>query len=708
MNSEKGPARLELHPLLVHHILNTLEWPDLRPLQKAAVDPIARGAHALLTAPTAGGKTEAAVFPLLSRILYEEWSPLSVLYLCPLRALLNNLHPRLEQYAGLVGRRAGLWHGDVGESGREAIRDEPPDILLTTPESIEAMLVSRKTDHRRLFGNIRAVVVDELHAFAGDDRGWHLLAVAERVQRIADRPLQRIGLSATIGNPDEMLGWLSRTASGERVTVSPPAAGTPKPPEVTLDYVGSLENAAKVISRLHRGEKRLVFVDSRARVEELAAALRQRDVETFLSHGSLGREERRAAEEAFASSRDCVIVATSTLELGIDVGDLDRVIQIDAPQSVSAFLQRLGRTGRRGDRPSNALFLITREEAFLQALGLLRCWEDGFVEPLQPAPLPLHLLVQQLLAIVLQEGGVGRHTWTEWLGSPFVLGPEVEAEVEEITAHLIERDFLFEDDGILGIGEEGRRAFGGRNFLDLMAVFSEPPTLKVMAGRNEIGDVPMQLLMIDRPDSHRLLLAGRHWHILDVDWQRRTVQVEPAAEPGRARWIGDGRALSFAVCQGIRQVLGGDDLQHVTLSERSERQLESVREAFPWARQEDESVVVRTPEGELWWWTFAGLNANRWLVKGIGDLAEQATPDDLRIRLVANTDPEQLRSFLKNLEPQKLSLSEKIVSHVTDRIKFANALSDFHASAVAERRLRDDSVVRTVASWSVRAWSTAE
>ena len=708
MERDAVPTESGLHPLLVHHILNTLEWPALRPLQKDAIPPILRGAHVLLTAPTAGGKTEAAVFPLLSRMHAEEWAPLSVLYLCPLRALLNNLHPRIDHYAGLIGRRAGLWHGDVGESARETIRDEPPDILLTTPESIEAMLISRKTEHRRLFRNLRAVVVDEIHAFAGDDRGWHLLAVTERVQRIADRPLQRLGLSATVGNPPAMVEWLSRTCPGDRVVITASEDGASPSPDITLDYVGSLENAATVISRLHRGEKRLVFVDSRARVEELAAALRDRQVDTFVSHGSLGREERRAAEAAFATSRDCVIVATSTLELGIDVGDLDRVIQIDAPPTVAGFLQRLGRTGRRAGRASNALFLVTRDDAFLQAAGLLRCWADGFVEPIEPAALPLHLLVQQLLAVVLQEGGVGRRTWVEWLGSPFVLGPEVEGAVNEITSELVQRDFLFEDSGILGIGDRGRKVFGGRNFMELMAVFSEPPVLKVLAGRSEIGEVPMQLLSLERPNGHRLLLAGRHWTVLDVDWRRRVVQVERASERGRARWIGEGRALSFKLCQGIRRVLAGEDLGSVTLSQRAKTQLDAVRAEFSWIRDDEETVIVRSAEGELWWWTFAGLNANAWLAAGIGPLADQIRPDDLRIRLTSDADPDELQAIVDELDVARMALGERIARESIDRLKFAEALPEAHARRVVERRLRDDGAVGEVARWPLRVHHLAE
>src|SRR5690606_35106302 len=176
----------------------------------------------------------------------------------------------------------------------------------------------------------RAVVVDEVHAFAGDDRGWHLLAVLERLQRIAGRRLQRIGLSATVGNPSELLGWLQGGASVAETagTVVAPSASPASrdAADVTLDFVASLSNAATVISSLHRGEKRLVFCESRRQVEELAMALREREVTTFVSHSSLAVDERRRAEQAFAEARDCVIVSTSTLELGIDVGDLDRVI----------------------------------------------------------------------------------------------------------------------------------------------------------------------------------------------------------------------------------------------------------------------------------------------------------------------------------------------------------------------------------------------
>ena len=167
-----------------------------------------------LLAPTAGGKTEAAMLPLLSRMASEGWRGVSVLYVCPLKALLNNLEPRLQRYASFVGLRAGLWHGDIGDAARRRMLRDPPEILLITPESLEAILISVRVDHRALLGGVRTVVIDELHAFAGDDRGWHLRFLIARLERLAGHRIQRIGLSATVGNAEDLLRWLASGRAG--------------------------------------------------------------------------------------------------------------------------------------------------------------------------------------------------------------------------------------------------------------------------------------------------------------------------------------------------------------------------------------------------------------------------------------------------------------------------------------------------------------
>src|SRR6516165_1513409 len=225
------------HPLLQHHLVNTLGWRDLRPLQERAAEPILAGAHVLVLGPTAGGKTEAAVLPVISRLLTQDWTGTSILYLCPLKALLNNLYPRLEVYLGMVGHKVGLWHGDASSGERRRIESDSPACLMTTPESLEVMLISSRQQPRGLLKSVRVVIVDEIHAFAGDDRGIHLLAVVERISALAGRELQRIGLSATVGNPDKLLGWLAGHCTGPKEVVVTETGGTQA--DVSLDYVGN-------------------------------------------------------------------------------------------------------------------------------------------------------------------------------------------------------------------------------------------------------------------------------------------------------------------------------------------------------------------------------------------------------------------------------------------------------------------------------------
>ena len=525
-----------LHSALQHHIVNSLGWKELRPLQELSIAPVLERNHALLIAPTAGGKTESAIFPLLSRMLTEEWNGMSILYICPLKALLNNLHERLEYYLGLVGRTCAVWHGDVTQAGRQQILRKTPDCLLTTPESLEAILVSRKVNHREFFASLRAVVVDEIHAFAGDDRGWHLLCVLERISRMAPAEPQRIGLSATVGNPKDLLDWFAGHCSGEKTPVIAPANGIAAP-EVQIDYVGSLENAAIVISSMHRGEKRLVFCDSRSRVEQIAAALRGLGVETYLSHSSLSVDQRRQAEAAFSQASNCVIVATSTLELGIDVGNLDRIIQIDSPNTVASFLQRIGRTGRRPGTRRNCLFLTTSLPALHRAIALMSLWEAGFVEPITPPPSPYHILAQQLLALILQEGGLGLGGLQQWLGRiPFIrdLGSD---EIKGLLDHLIATGILVNDQGVLGLGPKAEAEYGYRYFSELLSVFTTPPIFTVLHGNQEVGTVDQGNFLTHVEGPRFIGLAGRTWRVLHVDWKARKAHVEPTAPGARpAGW----------------------------------------------------------------------------------------------------------------------------------------------------------------------------
>lgn len=689
-----------LHPALQHHIVNSLGWKSLRPLQEHAIGPVLDGNHVLLLAPTAGGKTEAAVFPLLSRMLTEGWSGLSVLYVCPIKALLNNLESRLRDYGALVGRRVDLWHGDVGAVRRRAILRERPDLLLTTPESIEVMLVSSRSDSRVLFQDLEAVVVDELHAFTGDDRGWHLLAVLERVRRLAGREIQRLGLSATIGNPEALLEWLAPAASRPRRVVAP-AGEAASSAHAQLDYVGSIRNAAKVVSALHRGEKRLVFCDSRARVESLAAALRGFGTETFVSHSSLGLDERRRSEEAFAQSRNCVIVATGTLELGIDVGDLDRVIQIDAPATVASFLQRLGRTGRRPGTVRNCLFLATSDDGFLRASGLLRLWLDGHVEPVVPPPEPFHILAQQLLALSLQEGRIGRRTWREWLGGMPAFCAMAPKHLDDIIEFMLARGMLHEDGGMLSMGVEGEHAFGRRHFMDLMSVFTSEPLFSVQYGRAELGFVHPLSFQLRRNGPVVLLLAGRSWEVTHVDWDRRVAYVKASPEKGRSRWLGPGTPLRFDLCRAIRRVLAGSALG-IEISRRARGRLDEIQQGYAWV-DAGSTALVRDLAGASRWWTFAGIRANAMLGELIGTLPSPTARDaNLSIRLRDGVAFEELKRRLDDAPADVTTCAFPVTDDAVDALKFSACLPRRLAVRTLQERGADRDAVRACLSEPIR------
>ena len=680
-----------LHPAVQHHVVNTLGWRGLRPHQEEAITPILAGEHVLVQAPTAGGKTESAVLPLLSRMLEERWARPSVLYLCPIKALLNNLETRLSLLAGMVGRTVGVWHGDVGQSARKRMLRDRPDILLATPESVEVMLVSLSVDHRSFFAGLRAVVVDEVHAFAGDDRGWHLLALLERVSAVAREPVQRIALSATLANPDELLTWLTGGRDEPKTVVR--GAAAPVQPDIQIDYVGSLENAATVISRLHRGEKRLVFCDSRRQVEELGQLLRSHGTRTFVSHSSLGVDERREAEAAFAQGADCVIVATSTLELGIDVGDLDRVIQIDAPATVAGFLQRLGRTGRRPGTQRNCLFLTTDTEGLLRACGLVRLWASGFVEPVEPPALPYPVFAQQILATVLQESvGIDLATLRERLAVWCRTAGIEEAHIDEEIQFLLDRDILFLDGSIVGISLEGERRYGAKHYLELFSVFNTPPLVTVYHGLHEVGQVHPTSFKRSKDAPALLTLAGRGWKVTHLDLDRKRAWVEPAELRGRSRWLGSGPPMSYEMAQAVRGVLI-DGLDEAYLTKRSREALAAVREEFSWVGQADTVLVVDDGADRSRWWSFAGDRYNSAIAERLRQPGLRVSSDGLGVTLQRGSSAEALAvAVVASLNDAREAVAasagrtDGVIEQSVSALKFAEAVPASLLAGLSRRR----------------------
>lgn len=688
-----------LHPGLQHHIVNSLGWRELRPFQEEVIPAVLQGEHVLVIAPTAGGKTEAAILPVLSRMLTEDWRGLSTLYICPIKALLNNLHPRLARYASLVGRTCGLWHGDISPSVRARINRDPPDILLTTPESLEVMLVSQKTDCMGLLGQVRVVIVDELHAFAGDDRGWHLLAVLQRISHLTGRELQRVGLSATVGNPSQLLQWLTCCSEHTSRVVCPTMAAS-KSARVQLDYVGSIANASVVISRMHRGEKRLVFVDSRARAEELAAELRKLDVTTFVTHSSLGREQRAQTEQAFTLKTNCVIVATSVLELGVDVGDLDRIIQVDAPATIASFLQRMGRTGRRPGTDSNCLFLATNDYALLQAAGIIDLWMSGYVEDVVAPPAPYHVLAQQLFALVLQEQDFTSEDWRLRVGTVARCAGIEQGCVDAIVEFALNAELLCEDSGILHMGPVADRHLGRRNFIDLLSVISSRPLFQVRHGRCELGFVHPLSFAASRQGPTILALGGRSWRVVNLDWERKVAHVEPSGEKGRSRWTGCSVPLSPSLCTAIRNVLGSAH-EDPRWSRRACGRIGELRRELAEVVSEGTAILQR--EGGCEWWTFAGLRTNQTIASLLDPvICDGVRADNLWIKFSTGNRLDDLWKAIQSLRNTDTSINPCVPERASDVLKFADLLPPQLLKAVMLARMMDLAGARGVLGATVR------
>ena len=454
-----------------------------------------------------------------------------------------------------------------------------------------------------------------------------------------------------------------------------------------------MDNAAYVLSRLYRGEKRLVFADSRSKVEALAVGLRSHGVRTFVSHSSLSQEERRQAEEAFATGNDCVIVATSTLELGLDVGDLDRVVQIDAPGTVSSFLQRMGRTGRRPATTRNCLFLTTTDESFLFAGGLVRLWLDGFVEPVEPPPTPWHLFAQQVMALCLQENGTTRHDWKRWVGDLPLFKAADESVLDKIMTFMLGRRILAENEGVLWLGEAGEKIFGRRHFSDIVTSFTSPMLINVRYGRTELGQVDPITLKARSDGAPIFVLAGQSWTAKHIDWPARLCWVEPTGQIGHSRWMGSTRAARFELCQAVLGIIA-EGLPEKHLSHRGHEAMHRLADDFDWLKP-DKTALVRGDDATNWW-TFAGARANGLLAAGLEELGRPVrSSDNFRIQLEGNAqstldvitnfpDVATVRTPAPDRLISELKFSECLPENVAERIIAERQTDPFGAQKVLE------------------------
>jgi ATP-dependent Lhr-like helicase len=485
---------------------------------------------------------------------------------------------------------------------------------------------------------------------AGTDRGAHLMSVIERLIRLSKHDVQRVGLSATVGNADAILEWLKGTSHRAGRVVDPPKE--PARRQLVVVHRPDLAQLSRDAAHMAKGQKTLFFCQSRSTTEAVAEYMRRAGTTVFVHHSAVSREERALAEERFYHGTDACIVCTSTLELGIDVGDLDRVLQAEAPDTVSSFLQRMGRTGRRAGQVANTAFFCETTEGVLQAIALIELAKAGWVESVEVERRCWPVLIHQLLAMSLASDGItAEDAW-----SHLSLVPDFRdihrAEFDRLVNWMLRDGALRLASGRLVLGPKAERRFGRKNFMELFAVFSSPQTYTVQtADGRPLGSLNQTFVdrLVDGVSS--FLLGGRGWAVIRVQHDDRRVIVETAPRGRQPTWGGFlPQFLGQEICQRILRTLVEDEpfsyLDGSAATILAERR-EAMREVLS-----SEHGGIEFVDGEIRWWTFAGgrINATlRYALEAIGD-NWKVIPDNFVIKVRAERlDKERFKERLSRL-----------------------------------------------------------
>lgn len=548
-------------------------WTEPTEVQKAAIPPVLAGHNTLVLAPTAGGKTEAALLPLLDVARREGWSPTSILSVSPMKALLDDQVRRYQSLGALTEARAFAWHGDTSTAERREFLDHPCDILLTTPESLEILL--HRIDAKDMLRRIRAVIVDEVHAFVGTARGGQLAAVLERLEERCDTDLQRLGLSATVGTPDDVLAWLGGSSYRERSLAG--VAAAPMREESNVVCYERDSELTSTLAGVLAEQRTLVFVQSRRRAEQLGGAL-----DVPVHHSSLSAEARTAAIGRFQAGEAPGIVSTSTLELGIDIGDVELVVQDGSPSGPASYLQRVGRSGRRtGMR--RMLFTCGSPDDLLQVLVVLARVRRDALEPLPVRRGARLMLGQQALALALDpvRTGFARHE----LASAICYSPAFRGLQDDAVAtleHLVEHEWLLDVRGLLVPGHRANLEFGGggRNFAKLAASFDTRASVAVVAEDGTfVGTIDWSAAQDDKSVARgeAFRLGGTAWRAVEVTAEAvRVVAAAAGASAKPPSWRGPSLDVDRATWETAREILANTDVP-AAIDERGERWLEILR-----------------------------------------------------------------------------------------------------------------------------------
>lgn len=616
MTNDQAKIYQKLAPFLQEYIYSR-GWTELRPVQVEACRVIFdTDAHLLLATGTASGKTEAAFLPILTVLHENPSTTVGVLYISPIKALINDQFERLSDLLQQTHTEVWAWHGDIAQSRKRRLLKQPQGILQITPESLESLLMNQYGELPRLFGDLRFIVIDELHTFMGSQRGCQILCQLSRLAPLLQKPARRIGLSATLGDYTLAKQWLQ--AGTEMLAIAPETEAVKRPVRLAVEHFFTSDEPAPVeageiqapadgyyksLFNSSKGKKCLIFTNNRSETEAIAAHLRQiakteRLPDIYhVHHGSISATLREEAEAAMRQDGPAVIAATLTLELGIDIGQLERVIQINAPFSVASFLQRLGRTGRRGT-PADMRFVCTESELtgdeslpeeipwnLLQCIAIIQLYlEERWIEPIQPPQYPFSLLFHQTLSILAAKGE----------SSPSLLAKEVLnlpifqrislKDFQQLLRYLIDLDCLQKTErGGLMIGVAGEKIV--RHF-SFYAVFSDNIEYTVKGESGEIGSIPLPPTV-----GQQFALAGRTWEVLEIDSKRRSLFVKPVEGMAKMSWRGRGRGeIHTKVLQKMRSILC-EETQYPYLLKTAKERLARSRQLAKLAKLDREKII---------------------------------------------------------------------------------------------------------------------
>jgi ATP-dependent Lhr-like helicase len=350
----------------------------------------------------------------------------------------------------------------------------------------------------------------------------------------------------------------------------------------------------------------------------------------------------------------------------------------------------MGRTGRRTGSTRNCLFLATRDEALLQSAGLIDLWESGYVEPTVPPVEPYHVLAQQLMALILQESGIGRRTWFEWVCQVPAFSQMPAEQIESVVQWMLEHEMLWDEEGILGIGRAGEEEYGRRHFMELLSVFLSPPLFAVLHGRQEIGFVD-ELTFLGKKEGPRvLLLGGSGWQVTHIDWSRKVAFVEATDERGRSHWKGEGRGLSFRLCQAIKAVLTSSDVRPCW-SLRAQKQFAEIRADFDWLLSEATTTVLVNANGESTWWTFAGIGANASLAAALSEATQcRVSHESFSLTFEQHLRTSEIEQAIKRLQQRNVDdLMPSVDERALQSLKFSDCLPTELALQILQKRLHD-------------------